>query len=123
MEYINTFSGSIIKGHNRGKAFGFPTINMLLTQDIAEGVYISHILLVGKQFNGLTFIGAAKTFGEEDSKAETHLFNFSDTVYGEDATVMLIKKIRGNITFKSADDLIKEMQKDKFIAEEYFKNS
>ncbi len=113
--------GKIRKHNQRGKELGFPTANVNLRKKIPEGVYISLTKLAGKIYPSLTFIGTAKTFNEEKFLSETYILDFDKGVYGQWISVNLIKKIRDNIKFASADELITQMQKDESEARKYFK--
>lgn len=117
---MKVINGKVIKGHNRGKKLGFPTINIPLVENIEEGIYVSHITIAGTQYNALTFIGSAKTFGETETFAETYVFDFDKDVYGETVTVSLLKKLRDNVKFDSAEALITQMEEDKKQAIEFF---
>jgi len=114
--------GVVQRGENRGKRLGFPTINFPLEQKIPEGIYISQITIDNKIYNALTFIGTAKTFGEEKFQAETYILDFDEDVYGKQVEISLLKKIRDNQKFSSEEALIKQMDTDKKTAEEYFSN-
>lgn len=116
--------GVVIKGKQRGKELGFPTANVSLRTGLPagrQGIYISQTSIENALFPSLTFIGNAKTFGEKDVFAETYIFNFNKDIYGTEITVTLLKKIRENKKFDSVEELIKQMNKDKQEAEEYFK--
>lgn len=117
----SVFWGKVRQGKKRGKDLGFPTANMLLHKKIPEGIYISRTTFDKNTYNSLTFIGSAKTFGETDVKAETYILDHTVDMYGKWITVRLLKKTRENIKFTSSKDLIKQMKKDKQIAQEYFK--
>ena len=120
MQYLFVFFGKVIRGKARGKDLGFPTANIPLHKDIPEGIYLSHILLEKQLYPALTFIGSAKTYGETDKKAEVYFLNLNEDLYGKRITIRLIKKIRGNIKFKSEKELVAQMKKDKQNALEYF---
>ena len=92
MKAKTSISGIVRHGQNRGKALGFPTINIGLEKTIEEGIYLSHILIAGKQYNALTFIGTAKTFDEETYQSETYVLDFNENVYGKEVSVTLLKK-------------------------------
>src|SRR5215467_1652491 len=113
MKALYTITGNVSHGKGRGKRLGFPTINMQLTQPIPEGVYISQVEFNGKWHRSITFIGAARTFGEEIVQMETTLFEFDQQIYGESITVALFKKIRGNKKFITETMLIAQMEVDK----------
>ncbi len=113
-------NGKVEKGKQRGKNLGFPTINFSLIQEVPEGIYISNIKITGKNYNALTFIGAAQTFGESMLQAETYVLDFEKDVYGQTVEVSLLKKIRGNKKFESIDQLVEQMKKDEVEARNYF---
>lgn len=120
MQSSITIRGVVDKGHGRGKDLGFPTINFKLLEIIPDGIYLSQIVIQNKTYNALTFIGAAKTFGEIEQNVETYVLNFDNDVYGENVSVMLLEKIRDNQRFNSEEELIQQMEKDKKQAEDYF---
>lgn len=112
MKPLYTFSGVVVSGQKRGKDLGFPTVNVLLTQDIPEGIYASLITVKDKTYHAATFIGSAKTFNETEVKAESYILDFSESIYGATVTVKLLKKIRSNQAFTSVDALIEQMDRD-----------
>jgi riboflavin kinase / FMN adenylyltransferase len=112
--------GIVREGHKRGKQFGFPTINFPLTETVEEGIYASRIVISGQQYNGVTFIGTAKTFDETIFQAETYVLEFNQDVYGQTVTVTLLKKLRDNQKFGSVEELIKQMEEDTRQAQVYF---
>lgn len=114
------FWGKVRKHNQRGKKLGFPTANINLTKDIPEGIYISKTKIKNSFFNSLTFVGIAKTFNEKNFHAEIYILDFDEDIYGKWVSVELLKKIRDNQKFKSADNLIKQMKKDKQKAGKYF---
>lgn len=117
------FWGKVKKGQGRGKGFGFPTANINLHKKIPEGVYLSLTTVSRKQYNSLTFIGNAKTFNESIYQAESFLLDFQGSLYNKFITIKLLKKVRGNIKFKSVKSLILQMKKDEKIARKYFSKS
>jgi riboflavin kinase/FMN adenylyltransferase len=115
--------GKVKVGSKRGKLLGFPTVNITLHRQIEEGVYLAEVKIDKRFFSSLTFVGAAKTFGEKNKKVESYILNFKDDVYGKWITVRFFKKIRGNIKFKSKEELVEQMEKDLIVAKEFFKTS
>lgn len=111
-----------IKQHNqRGRKLGFPTANINLTKNIPEGIYISKTKVNGKIYGSVTFIGIAKTFNEKKFHAETYILDFNKSIYGKWISVELIKKIRENKKFNSAEELVNQMREDEKEARKYFK--
>lgn len=114
------FWGKVRTHNKRGKKLGFPTANVNLTKSIADGIYISKTKIDGQEYKSLTFIGIAKTFDEKRFHSETFILDFNQNIYGKWISVELIKKIRENKKFDSAQDLIKQMKKDEQEARKYF---
>lgn len=114
------FWGKVRKANLRGRKLGFPTANVNLNKDIPEGIYLSRTKVNKIFYPSLTFIGKAKTFNEQKFQAETYILDFNENMYGEWISVFLLKKIRENKKFKSAEELIKQMEKDKHIARNFF---
>lgn len=112
--------GKVRKHNHRGRKLGFPTANINLTRKIPEGIYISKTIINGEEHKSLTFIGIAKTFGEKKFHAEIYILDFNKDIYGKWISVELIKKIRGNIKFNSAEELVNQMKKDERDARKFF---
>jgi len=76
---MHTINGIVVHGNKRGKALGFPTLNVALQEQIPEGIYLSQTVIQEKQYHSLTFIGAAKTFNETTYQSETYLLDLNRT--------------------------------------------
>jgi len=113
--------GIVQKGKQRGKALGFPTANIPLTQNIGDGIYMSLVMLDSKKYPSLTFIGIAETFDDTERSAEVYLLDFDKDIYGKRIEVELLKKLRENKKFESTSALVKQMKDDTMEAREYFK--
>jgi riboflavin kinase / FMN adenylyltransferase len=70
----------------------------------------------------LTFVGAAKTFGQTNVISETYILDFDEMIYDRWITITLIKKIRDNKKFSGVEDLVKQMKEDEKKAREYFES-
>lgn len=114
------FWGKVQTHNRRGKKLGFPTANISLHQDIPEGIYISKTKVSRKIYGSVTFIGIAKTFNEKKFHAETYILDFNKNIYDKWISVELIKKIRENIKFNSAQELIEQMKEDERDARKFF---
>lgn len=120
MKALYTFQGIVKKGHTRGKSLGFPTMNVSLSDKLPEGIYVSHCIIDGVKYNAITFIGTAKTYNEKEFLAETYVFDFDQDVYGRSISVYILKKLRDNEKFDSEEALIKQMEEDKHVAQDFF---
>ena len=117
---MTLISGKVIQGKKRGKELGYPTANIILQEEIPQGIYISETLFDSKNYPSVTFIGNAVTFGEEEVFAETYILNFNQDIYNMEITVQLIKKIRENEKFDSVEELVKQIKEDVRLTQEYF---
>ena len=118
MQY--TFSGTVIEGDKRGRELGFPTANLNVDDEDkllpAIGIYAVEVTLKSDKKYGLLSIGKRPTFYESGEVVpEVYLFDFDDDIYGEELTVSMVDRIRGEEKFSSADELIEQMNKDKEI--------
>lgn len=120
MKPIAIITGTVQDGNKRGKALGFPTVNLRTELKLAEGVYFSKTLHHNTWHNSLTFIGAAKTFDETDYLTETYILDFNKGLYGDSISVQILKKLRGNIKFPSVRELVEQMKKDEEEARKFF---
>ena len=110
------FSGTVKKGSDRGKSLGFPTANINPPQDLEDGLYVG----LANDYPSLIFVGANVTFGESDRRAEIYLLDFNENIYGHEIEIETIKKLREPIKFKSAEELVEQMQADEKVAREFF---
>lgn len=117
------FTGKVLDGAKRGRDLGYPTANVALKEQIPEGIYASEVILDEQALKAATFIGAAKTFGEEEYKAETYILDFDQNIYGKEITIQLYKKLRGNIAYTTKEALIEQMKKDVAKTREFFTSS
>jgi len=111
-------TGKVIKGAGRGRDMGFPTANLDIENiEAEEGIWIGY----ADKKPALIFIGAAKTFGETQKRAEVYLLDFDGDLYGQEIAVELIEKIRENNKFDNPGALIEQMKQDEITARKYFK--
>ncbi len=117
------FSGTVIEGKKRGKSLGYPTANVALDKPISQGIYISEIVIDDVRYPALTFIGDARTFGDQEVLSETYVLSFDQDIYGKQVNISLLKKIRENMKFESAEKLVEQMKQDEEEAQEYFEKN
>lgn len=102
-------SGRVMHGHQNGRKFGFPTANLHFPPEFvvpAAGVYAAEVYVDGTCCGGICNIGVHPTVGAEAAPvAETHIFNFTDDIYGKNITVRLLGFIRAEKKFDSAAEL------------------
>lgn len=125
LERPYSFSGKVIKGDGRGSTLGFPTANLqLLNRHKAvpdSGVYPVTADFYGSRYEGVMNIGLRPTFGASENRTiEVHLFDFDISIYGEELTVTMYDKIRGERKFSSKNELIAQIEKDSIKAKQFF---
>ena len=93
---------------------GFPTINLSTNWEILPkaGVYATLTELFGKKHNSITNIGVRPTFGENRLLVETHIMDFDQDVYGREAMVEFVRRIRDEKKFGSVDQLVEQIKRD-----------
>lgn len=110
------FSGTVVPGQQRGRALGYPTVNVQLASARKllppEGVYAVRSRLARGTFGGMMNLGARPTFGEFDRTLEVHMFDVSGDWYGETVTVELIRRLRDTTRFESVDALVAQLARD-----------
>ena len=107
------FSGWVIRGDCRGSTLGFPTANLSVTPSLKmlplNGVYFVQAVMDGRKYPALMYIGNRPTYGLGELTVEVFLMDYSGDLYGERMSVELIKRLRGDIAFKSEKELIDQM--------------
>jgi riboflavin kinase/FMN adenylyltransferase len=107
--------GRVVHGARRGQALGYPTINLatrperLLPRD---GIYATWVEVDGARHMAASSLGVRPTFGGGARALESYLLDFSGDLYGEDAAVLFVKRIRDELAFESAEALVARIAKD-----------
>ena len=114
--YQFILTGKVIGGLGRGKSLGFPTANILIDNykiKPGNGVYYISSLLEGQNTNGMMNVGVNPTFKDKGHSIEIHFFDFNQNLYDKEISIRVIKKIREEKKFDSADKLTTQLQMDK----------
>lgn len=108
-------------GKHLGAKIGFPTINFYPEKDELiprRGVYVSKVLLDGKNYVGITNVGLNPTVESgKNIKVETHipLLKAGD-LYGKKVKVEFVEYIRSETKFKNELELKNQLECDKKYA-------
>jgi riboflavin kinase/FMN adenylyltransferase len=112
-------AGTIVRGEQRGRALGFPTINVASPPDKLlphDGIYATWVTLADKgaeqRYRAASSLGVRPTFGGGPRKLEAFILDFSKEVYGQEATIAFVERLRDEIRFDSAEELAKQIAKD-----------
>ena len=105
--------GCVVKGDQRGRELGYPTANTVTHDNfqLAQGVYAVRARLGERVFDGVAAYGKPM-FNNQRPPFETHLFDFSEDIYGQTIVVCLVDHIRGQEVFSGLDELITAMNRD-----------
>lgn len=108
---------TIVKGNQRGREIGFPTINVpILATQIApkRGVYTGRVLLEGKIFRAIIYVGDYKLEEKLESPlVEAHLIGYSGNAYGKMTKIDFLDWIREPKSFKNIKELKQQLLNDK----------
>ena len=111
--YEYPVSGVVVGGKQLGRTIGFPTANMQLYEPLklipGRGVYLSEVETLGGRYYGMTNVGDI---------IETHIFDFSEDIYGLDITVRFIRRLRDGHRFESLDALKAQLSRDELACRE-----
>ena len=114
--------GIVVRGHQRGRALGFPTANLESaphTAIPADGVYAGWLLTLGlegveeERWPAAISVGTNPTFGGGDRTVEAYALDRDDLdLYGVHAAIEFAERLRGTERFDSVEDLITQMHAD-----------
>jgi riboflavin kinase/FMN adenylyltransferase len=109
--------GRVVTGDGRGRTIGFPTANIDPMDDYVipkKGVYAVRCKVNGDKYNAVMNIGTKPTFTENEVKQtlEAHLFDFNQSIYGQEIEVEFIQYLRPERKFTSVEQLIQQIGQD-----------
>ena len=110
--------GRVLRGDQRGRAWGFPTLNLpFQNKPPMVGVFAVSVLIGDQAFKGVANLGTRPTVDGEKTLLEVHLFNFEQEVYGHRVRVQFIEKIRDEHRFESLEALKQQIAQDCKVAQ------
>ena len=122
--YSYFVSGIVEHGNRLGRTIGFPTINIIppANKFLPDfGVYITKVTIDGESYQGVTNVGCKPTIeGKNPIGIETYILDFNQDVYGKNACVTFLKKIRNECKFPNIEALSEQMRIDVNKAKDYF---
>jgi len=107
--------GRIVHGAKRGRALGYPTVNVatpperLLPRD---GIYATRVIVSGASHPAATSLGLRPTFGGTERVLESYLLDFSGDLYGAEVGTEFVARIRDELRFDSAEALRERIATD-----------
>jgi riboflavin kinase/FMN adenylyltransferase len=116
--YHWTVLGTVVKGDQRGRTIGFPTLNIVLDKgaDPFRGIYAVRVrdaaMKSAAVWTGAGYFGDRPTFDTGRTFLEVYLIGFEGNLYGRALLVEFIDLIRPDKRFSSIDELVSQMNAD-----------
>ncbi|MGH3404515.1 MAG: bifunctional riboflavin kinase/FAD synthetase [Streptosporangiaceae bacterium] len=114
--------GVVVRGHQRGRALGFPTANLEMlphTAVPADGVYSGWLVSLDadgaeqERWPAAISVGTNPTFDGRERTVEAYALDRDDLdLYGRHMAADFVTRIRGQARFDSVDELVEQMHRD-----------
>ncbi len=107
--------GIVVRGYQRGRKLGFPTINIKTDNTLLPpGVFKTITRIDNRSYLSITNIGYMPTFEEnfQEKRIETYIINFNKEIYGKNVKIEFINKIRDEYKFSTEKELVERIRKD-----------
>ncbi|HXW44219.1 MAG TPA: bifunctional riboflavin kinase/FAD synthetase [Streptosporangiaceae bacterium] len=115
--------GVVVRGHQRGRALGFPTANLETPPFAAipaDGIYAGWLALLDtadgsevQRWPAAISVGTNPTFDGQDRTVEAYALDRDDLdLYGEHVAVDFGQRLRPTLRFESVPDLVAQMHHD-----------
>jgi riboflavin kinase / FMN adenylyltransferase len=114
--------GVVVRGHQRGRALGFPTANLETpphTAIPADGVYAGWLASLdddgrdAQRWPAAISIGTNPTFGGGEQTVEAYAIDRDDLdLYGMHAAIDFTARLRATLRFDSVDALVEQIRRD-----------
>jgi riboflavin kinase/FMN adenylyltransferase len=107
--------GIVVAGDGRGHTIGFPTANLVVSEEMAipaRGVYSARVIVGGSSLPGVVNVGVRPTFGGNVLTVEVHLLGFNGDLYDQTLAVRFQHRLRDEQQFGSVDDLVAQIKRD-----------
>ncbi len=106
--------GIVVHGDREGRALGFPTININVSEGLIPltGIYSGVAKIDSLEYAAAIYIGNRPTYNNHDFRVEAHLIDFSGNLYGKSVSLAFFRRIRNEEKFNNIDDLKKHISSD-----------
>src|SRR5690625_4907353 len=109
---VQSFKGIVVVIHSdfRQQIYRLHRINCYQK----KGVYAVKVYWNDEIYYGMTNIGVKPTFSKhaQELSVETHILDFTETIYGEQLVVEWIQHIRSEKKFSGIDEIVAQLKKD-----------
>ncbi|MHC4180665.1 MAG: bifunctional riboflavin kinase/FAD synthetase, partial [Planctomycetota bacterium] len=106
--------GTVIHGAGRGVSLGYPTANLGQVDTLlpGEGIYAGRAWVAGARWPAAVSIGPNPTFDDAAPKVEIYLIGLQGSLYDQVVEVDFLARLRDIKKFNSAEELVREMDRD-----------
>lgn len=109
--------GTVVRGFSfASDKLEHPTANLEINSEICpvDGVYAAKVAIDGKIYPAAVNIGVAPSFefNKKQHRIEVHVLDFSGDLYGRELSVSLLKHLRNERIFESAEALKAQIMLD-----------
>lgn len=122
--YTYRSSGLVVHGEARGRTIGYPTANVLAPENEwvpGIGIYTARLKVGAIWYPGMVSVGRNVTFGDDRPiTVEMNLLDYHGNLYGEPVEVEWHHRLRGEVKFANADELVAQLKKDEAATRTYF---
>lgn len=108
-------TGTVVHGDKRGRALGFPTMNLAVPRDRLlprDGIYAMWATVNSRRVAAAASLGVRPTFGGGDRVLEAYLLDWSGDAYGDAVEATFVKRLRDELRFASAAELSDQISRD-----------
>lgn len=121
--YCYSVSGTVVHGHAIGRTIDFPTANIQLSDPMKampkEGVYAVWVDIDDIRHKAMANWGGRPTLGDNEPLLEVHILDSCVDLYGRNAKVFFVARLRDIVAFDSLDDLSHQLRSDRLSALDY----
>ncbi len=120
-----SLGGIVVRGDGRGRGLGWPTANLAVDNELlaADGVYVTRLRIAAldEALPSVTNVGTRPTvYAQHPRLVECHVLDFDRDIYGERVELELLRRLRPEQKFPSAEALRDQIGRDAEAAREYF---
>jgi riboflavin kinase/FMN adenylyltransferase len=105
------------RGDQIGRTIGFPTANIGVKEGYklipADGIYAARVVLNGKVFKGMLYIGNRPVVNGTKQNVEVNIFDFNEDIYGQSLVVQLVARLRDDKKIQSLEELKELLEEDR----------
>ncbi len=107
-------SGKVVNGRHEGRLYGFPTVNIALTEGVSPqyAVYETAVTTICGEYKAVTNVGGHPTIGDGVTNVESHLIGFSGNLYDTEIRVRFVRKLRDIVKFTDKESLFLQISAD-----------